>query len=94
MSEELNINEMQELNMEDLESVTGGKDNKQQIQATGDVNIRKGPSKDYAIIGSITKGTKLPFLGEVKKDSRGVYWGKVTYKGTTGWVSSKYAKMI
>ena len=90
---EMNEN-MMELNLEDLENVSGGKSSDQKIKATGNVNVRKGPGLGYDILGSITKGSTLPFLGEVKKDSRGVYWGKVEYKGKTGWISSKYAKLI
>jgi uncharacterized protein YgiM (DUF1202 family) len=85
-----------ELSFEDMEEVSGGKkvNQEQQIQATGDLNVRTGPGLGYDIIGSIKKGTKLDFTGEVKKDGRGVYWGKVLYKGKTGWVSSKYSKII
>ncbi|MBQ8109599.1 MAG: SH3 domain-containing protein [Clostridia bacterium] len=88
---ENNINGM-ELNLEDLEQVSGGKN--EAIKATGDVNVRKGPGLGYDTIGVVKKGETVPFLGEVQKDSRGVYWGKVSYKGKTGWVSSKYAKLI
>ena len=94
MSNEMNMNEMQELNLEAMEGVSGGKSTSQKIKATGDLNVRKGPGLDYAILGSIKKGSTLEFLGEVKKDNRGVYWGKVRYSGKTGWVSSKYAKII
>ena len=94
MTNEMNMNEMQELNLEELEDVSGGKSAGQKIKATGDLNVRKGPGLGYDIMGSIKKGAKLEFLGEVKKDSRGVYWGKVVYKNKTGWVSSKYAKLI
>ena len=91
MDNEMNINE---LNLEELEEVSGGKSANQKIKATGDLNVRKGPGLGYAILGAIKKGSTLEFLGEIKKDSRGVYWGKVNYKGSTGWVSSKYAKII
>lgn len=90
-----NNGNMIELDLADLESVSGGKKSSdQKIKATGDLNVRTGPGLDYAIIGSIKKGSTLEFLGEVKKDGRGVYWGKVRYSGRDGWVSSKYAKLI
>lgn len=94
MSEEMNLNGFQELDLEALEAVSGGKSSKERIKATGDLNVRTGPGLGYAVIGSIKKGDKLPFKGEVKKDSRGVYWGRVEFKGQPGWVSSKYAKLI
>lgn len=94
MTNEMNMNEMQELNLDQLDEVSGGKSAGQKIKATGDLNVRKGPSLDYAILGSIKKGSTLEFLGELKKDNRGVYWGKVRYNGHTGWVSSKYSKII
>ena len=89
-----NNENMLELDLESMEAIAGGRKTDQKIKATGDLNVRKGPGLGYDIMGSIKKGAKLEFLGEVKKDSRGVYWGKVVYKNKTGWVSSKYAKLI
>ncbi|MBR2572076.1 MAG: SH3 domain-containing protein, partial [Clostridia bacterium] len=53
-----------------------------------------GPSKDYAILGTVAAGTELEFLGELKKDKRGVVWYKVRYAGKAAWVSSKYSKIV
>ena len=89
-----NENMIDELNEEALEEVTGGKSANQQIKATGDLNVRKGPSKDSDIVGTIKKGEKLTFLGQAKADARGVYWYKVQYKGMTCWASSKYSKVL
>lgn len=83
-----------ELNLEDLEQVNGGMSANQYIQATGDVYVREGPGLSYDSIDILYKGKKTPFLGEVRKDNRGVAWGKVSFKGKTGWVSSKYAKIV
>lgn len=94
MNEELNNNEIRELDFEELESVSGGKRAGQKIKATGDVNVRKGAGLAYDSLGVIYKGDTLEFLGQIKADDRGVYWGKVRYKGQSGWVSSKYAKII
>ena len=94
MNNEANTNEMRELSLDAMEGVSGGANTDQKIKATGDLNVRKGPGLDYAILGSISKGATLEFLGEVKKDSRGVYCGKVSYHGQIGWVSSKYSKII
>lgn len=61
------------------------------VKTTGDVNLRKGPGLGYKSIRTIGEGTKLQY-DKTKKDDRGVKWYRVTYKGRTGWVSSKYAK--
>ena len=61
------------------------------VKTTGSVNLRKGAGLGYKIIRSIGKGVKLDY-DKTKKDGRGVLWYRVTYKGKTGWVSSKYAK--
>ena len=64
------------------------------VKATGNVNLRKGPGLGYKDIGTLKKGKTAAFLGETKKDARGVKWFKVKLGGKTGWVSSKYAKII
>ena len=83
-----------EINLEDLEQVSGGTGANQYIKATGDVYVRKYPDKGSADIGVLYKGQKAAFLGEVRKDDRGVAWGKVNFKGSIGWISSKYAKIV
>ena len=84
----------EELNLNALEDVTGGKDASQKIKTTGNANVRKGPGLDYAPLGTVSSGTKLTFLGIAKKDDRGVAWYKVKFNGATGWISSKYAKIV
>ena len=64
------------------------------IKTTGDVNIRKGPGLDYKTVGSISSGSTAKYLFETKKDERGVKWYKVSYNGKTGWISSKYSKIV
>ena len=91
---ENNINNSIELNLEDLEQISGGAGAGQYIKATGDVWVRKGPGLKYDKIDILYKGKKCSFLGEVSKDERGVAWGKVSFQGKTGWVSSKYAKIV
>ena len=61
------------------------------VKTTGSVNLRKGAGLGYKTIRSISAGTSLSY-DKTKKDDRGVVWYRVTYKGKTGWVSSKYAK--
>ena len=64
------------------------------VKATGDVNLRKGPGLDYSTVTAMKSGSTAKFLYETKKDERGVKWFKVSFNGKTGWVSSKYAKII
>lgn len=85
---------LMELNLEDLEQVSGGAGTGQRIKATGDVHVRRHPDIDAESLGVLYKGETLPFKGEVRVDDRGVYWGKVSFNGMNGWVSSKYAKIV
>ena len=89
-------NEKQELNINELEEVSGGKSGSGgAIQTTGNVYVRKGPGLDYDTITAVPSGTKLTWTGATATDERGVLWYKVTNSsGQTGWVSSKYAKKI
>ena len=83
-----------ELDVEALENVSGGKDAGQKIKATGNANVRKGPGLEYDSMGVLESGDKLTFLGIAKKDDRGVAWYKVNFYGKTGWISSRYAKVV
>lgn len=83
-----------ELNEEVLEDVTGGKGSSEKVKATGNANVRTGPGLEYGVIGSISKGDTLTFLGTAKKDDRGVRWYKVKFSGQSGWISSKYSKVV
>ena len=60
------------------------------IWTTGSVNMRKGAGLDYGSIRTISSGKKLDY-DKTSKDDRGVTWYRISYKGRTGWVSSKYA---
>ncbi|MBQ8954946.1 MAG: SH3 domain-containing protein [Clostridia bacterium] len=53
-------------------------------RATGDVNLRTGPSKDYSRIAVIKKGANVTLLSE------GASWSQVSYNGQTGYISNKY----
>lgn len=55
------------------------------------VNIRKGPSKKYAIIAKVKKGAKYVALG--RKKVSGVYWYSFTYKNKTAWIDGRYCKI-
>lgn len=48
------------------------------------LNVRKGASTSYSVIGTLSKGTKV----ELISTSNG--WSKIKYNGNVGYVSSKY----
>ena len=64
-----------------------------QITATGKVvnadslNVRKGPSISFDIIGKLSGGDKVKIIGE----SNG--WYKIEYNGTYGYVSGSYIEL-
>ena len=61
------------------------------VFATRDMNLRKGPGKEYAVSTSVEEGTEMPYKGVSSIDNRGVAWHEVSYKGQNLWISSKYA---
>lgn len=63
---------------------------KHYIEATGSVNVRKGPSKEYGSLGSIKKGDKLPYWEKTFDNG----WYLVEYKGQLAAVSNKYGKIV
>jgi len=84
-----------ELDAQDLEEVSGGKNKGGKfVKTTGNVNVRKGPGLDYGIITSLSSGTTVSYLGSTKKDDRGVAWYKINCNGSVGWISSRYSKFI
>lgn len=62
------------------------------VYATDDgINVRKSYSTSSAAIGSLKKGESLKRTGiATTKTSDGIKWSKVTYNGTTAYVSSSY----
>ena len=63
------------------------------VVTTGKVTIRKSANKNSDAVGYMDSGKTAKYLGEKKKDSRGVVWYKISYNGTTGWVSSRYSNL-
>jgi len=57
------------------------------------VNMRDAPNLSGKDIGTMSDGETATYLGSKSTDNRGVVWYKVSFKGKTGWVSSKYTKM-
>lgn len=63
------------------------------VYFTGHTNVRSGPGLGYSSIGQINSGSTLPYQGDSSTDSRGVTWYKVSFSGSTGWVSSRYCDL-
>ncbi len=63
------------------------------VTMTGAANLRSGAGKGYASKLIIAKGETAKYLKKYKKDGRGVYWLKVKYNGTKGWVSTRFARL-
>ena len=61
------------------------------VEATGSVNVRKGPSTAYGSMGILGAGDKAHYFGYAYPDNG---WLLVEYNGATGWVSNKYGKVV
>ncbi len=87
--------DVMELDLDELEQVTGGK-KRPFVRSLGkDVNVRSGPGKEYPVIA------QLGYLDEVAVSSRKLvkdekyYWAKVKVavnqkQYAEGWVCSRY----
>lgn len=65
------------------------------VQASGgDVNVRSTPSLNGSDLTTMKNGQKADYLGQTSTDDRGVIWYKVSFNGYTGWVSSRYSKLV
>lgn len=61
------------------------------VQVTGGlVNVRKGPGKEYGVIGVVKKGTKLPYGGKTFDNG----WHLVEYKNQNAAISGLYTKLV
>jgi uncharacterized protein YgiM (DUF1202 family) len=67
-------------------TVPGGTPLSNVMEATTDVNVRKGPGTGYAIDGWLNKGDRVVKLGTSGS------WAKIEWKGGTAYVYGKYLK--
>lgn len=65
-----------------------------EVVTTANVWLRSAPSLNGEQITSYKEGKSLTFLGETAEDERPVLWYKVTDGKNTGWISSKYSKLV
>lgn len=64
------------------------------VQATGgDVYVRNAPNRSGGGLDAMQEGQTATYLGSSAIDERGVIWYYVNFKGTDGWVSSRYSKL-
>lgn len=52
------------------------------------LNVRKGPSTDCSIAGTVTEGTQLKYISTCSNG-----WYKVEYKGSTRYISNNYSRL-
>jgi uncharacterized protein YgiM (DUF1202 family) len=72
----------------------GSSSTKNYVKASGgQTNVRNQPNLNGKSLKVMEKGTTATYLNASSTDERGVVWYKVSYNGTTGWVSSKYTTL-
>ena len=59
-----------------------------QVTSKSNLNLRKEPNTTSKVLTSLPNGTKVEIIEELDG------WYKVSYKGHTGYVSSKYVKVV
>jgi hypothetical protein len=61
------------------------------VEATGSVNVRKGPSTAYESMGILRAGERAHYYGYTYPENG---WMLIDFNGATGWVSGKYARVV
>ena len=74
---------------DDAPGEDGGTDRPLLVRATGDVNVRTGPSTGDSVLQVLKKGRTLPYEGESRNG-----WHRVLAKDQRAWVSGKYAELV
>ncbi len=81
-----------ELNAEELEKISGGKNQKVQAVKAG-VNIHELPGEKQKVIAKTTSGAIANYTGELVY-VEGKPWIKVKWNGKSGWILAKYVRVI
>ena len=84
---------MQELDIEQLEGVTGGKKNQKVMATKPDVRIHSEPGTDKPVVSKTTQGAIANYTGDLVY-VKGEPWVKVKWNGKTGWILAKYVKIV
>jgi len=89
---------IEELDLDDMEQVTGGK-KKPYVRSLGkNVNVRKGPGTEYPVVAQLGYLDEVPVISsKIVRDKHGYFWAKITTgisqnEWVEGWVCSKYAE--
>lgn len=72
-------------------TVTSVSNLKGTVKADGGLNVRSGAGTSYSYLGKLSNGKTFTITGKVK-DTKGVWWYRLTFNGKTGYVSSSYVK--
>ena len=90
---------MEELDLEAMEQVSGGKKKRPFVRALArNVNVRKGPGTEYGVVAQLGYLDEVAVISKkIVRDEKGYYWAKVIVgvgqsKYVEGWVCSKYAE--
>ena len=87
-----NKEELFELSAEELEKITGGKNQKVRAIKAG-VNIHKEPGEGKEIVSQTTAGAMANYTGDLVY-VKGEPWIKVKWNGKSGWIKAKYVKIV
>lgn len=60
---------------------------------SGQTNVRSQPNLNGKVLGVLKEDKSLTYLNQSSTDDRGVVWYKVSYNGSSGWVSSRYTTL-
>ena len=89
---------VEELNLDEMEQVSGGK-KRPFIRSLGkNVNVRKGPGKEYPVVAQLGYLDEVPLISrKIVRDGKGRYWAKIRTgisqnKTVEGWVCSAHAE--
>lgn len=85
-------NNILELNPEELEQATGGKNQKVVAKKAG-YKVYSGPGKTYAVVATTTNQAIANYTGEMKY-VEGEAWIHVKWDGKSGWILAKHVKIV
>ena len=90
--------DLQELSLDEMERVTGGKKWPYVRSLGKNVNVHTGPGTEYPVIAHLNYLDEVPVISKkIVRDDKGYYWAKVKTAinqmiSVEGWVCSKYAE--
>ena len=88
----------EELSLNDMEQVTGGKKRPFVRSLAKNVNVRKGPGKEFDVVAQLGYLDEVAVVSKkIVRDENGYFWCKVIVgvsqnKFVEGWVCSKHCE--